>query len=169
MRSFLIGLLLVVILFSLVLAMPSLTEVPGHPKAPDFALPDLDGKVHRLSDYRGKVVVINFWATWCPPCRKEMPSLERAWQVLRKEGIMLFAIDVAEDENAVFAFVAEHDLSFPVLLDEEGGVIGRWSAKGLPTTYVVDPEGRIVYKATGPREWDDASILEQIIALKRAP
>ncbi len=168
MRILLLSLLSIAVLLY-AFATPSLTEVPGRPKAPDFALRDLEGRVHRLSDYRGKVVVVNFWATWCPPCRKEMPSLERAWRALRGEGVVVLAVDVAEDENAVFAFVAERDLTLPVLLDEQGDTIARWSAKGLPTTYIVDPEGRIAYQAVGPREWDEAPILKAILALRKGP
>ncbi len=142
-----------------------LTEIPQRPLAPDFTLRDLDGNRHRLSDYRGRVVIVNFWATWCPPCRAEMPSMQRAWERLRKEGVVMLGIDVGEDEDTVFQFTADYPVEFPLLLDQDSSVIGRWPVRGLPTTFVVDPQGRLAYRAIGGREWDDPALLEQVRAL----
>ncbi len=135
-----------------------LTPVHHRPQAPDFELQGIDDETYRLRDYRGKVVVVNFWATWCPPCRKEMPSMRRAWERWRKHGIELLAVNVGESDDEVFAFAAEYDLKFPVLLDPSGRVVRQWGAIGLPSTFVVSPEGRVVYKATGAREWDSEEI-----------
>ena len=148
-----------------------LTEVPGHPPAPDFDLEDIDGEHHKLADYRGQAMVVNFWATWCPPCRAEMPSMERAWRIMKKEGgMVMIAINVGEDEDAIFQFTAEHPVTFPILLDRDSSVVSAWAVRGLPTTYVVDAEGRIVYRAIGGREWDDPALLDKVRALrKRAP
>jgi len=129
-----------------------LTEVPGKPPAPDFELSDLDGK----------------WATWCPPCREEMPSMERAWQKMKDEGMMMIAINVGEDEDTIFQFTANYPVTFPLLLDQESEVVGPWGVRGLPTTYVVDPQGRVVYRAIGGREWDDPALLDKVRALKKA-
>ncbi len=164
------------LLFLLVAALPALavrpgeglTEVPGHPAAPGFRLPDLDGREHRLADYRGKVVVVNFWATWCPPCRAEMPSMERAWQRMKDRDMVMIAINMGEDEDTVFRFTADYPVTFPLLLDPATDTAGPWGVRGLPTTYVVDPEGRIVYRAIGGREWDDPELLRQLEALKEA-
>jgi len=145
-----------------------LTEVPDRPRAPGFELPDLDGRIHRLDDYEGKVVVVNFWATWCPPCRAEMPSMERAWQRMKAAGGVMIAINMGEDEDTVFQFTADYPVSFPLLLDPATDTAGPWGVRGLPTTYVVDPEGRIVYRAIGGREWDDPALLEKVLALLRA-
>lgn len=133
--------------------------------APDFTLQDMDGATHRLSDYRGRVVVVNFWATWCPPCRREMPSMQRAWERLTPEGIALLAIDVGEDEETIFSFSGEFTLEFPLLLDSDGSAVEQWPVRGLPTTFIIDPEGRIAYQAVGGREWDDPAILAQIRSL----
>ncbi len=144
-----------------------LTPMAGQPMAPDFRLEDLDGRIHRLSDYRGRVVIVNFWATWCPPCRAEMPSMQRAWEQLEKEGILLLGIDVGEDEDRVFQFTADYPVEFPLLLDRDSKVIDQWPVLGLPTTFVVDPDGRIAYRAIGGREWDDPELLARVRALKR--
>ena len=145
-----------------------LTEVPGKPRAPDFELSDLDGNIHHLRDYRGKVLVVNFWATWCPPCREEMPSMERAWQKLKNEEMVMIAINVGEDEDTIFQFTANYPVTFPLLLDQDSEVVGPWGVRGLPTTYVVDPKGRVVYRAIGGREWDDPELLDKVRALKKA-
>ena len=134
--------------------------------APEFSLIDIDDQVHNLSDYRGKPVIINFWATWCPPCRKEMPSMESAWQILEEEGIAMLAINVGEDFDTVFGFTATMDITFPLLLDQDGAVTEAWPIQGLPTTYILNPRGEMVYRMIGSREWDDEKILDAIRALK---
>jgi peroxiredoxin len=141
------------------------TIPPGTP-APDFVLQDTDGRTHRLSDYRGKPVIINFWATWCPPCREEIPSMNRAWHGLQEEGIAMLAVNMGEDEDTIFVFTADYPADFPILMDRDGAVIAQWPVKGLPTTYVVAPDGTIAYRAIGSREWDDAGLLEKIRGLK---
>jgi peroxiredoxin len=164
-------------LISLCLLVPSLvcaqepgeglTKMAAQPQAPDFALPDLDGQQHRLSDYHGQVLIINFWATWCPPCRAEMPSMQRAWEKLQQEDIVMLGIDVGEDEETIFVFTANYPVEFPLLMDRDSKVIEEWPVRGLPTTFVVDPEGRIVYRAIGGRKWDDPELMAAIRALKR--
>ncbi len=144
-----------------------LTKLAQTPQAPDFVLNDLDGNQHRLSDYRGQVVIINFWATWCPPCREEMPSMQRAWEQLEKEGVLMLGIDVGEDEDTIFQFTANYPVEFPLLMDSDSSVINQWLVRGLPTTFVVDPKGRIVYRAIGGREWDDPALLSLVRALKQ--
>lgn len=145
----------------------SLTPMPEGVMAPDFALPDTHGKLHRLSEYRGRPVIVNFWATWCPPCREEIPSMNRAWRELNAEGVMMLAIDVGEDADTVFVFTADYPAEFPLLLDVSGEVIGQWPVKGLPTSFVIAPDGTLAYRAIGGRAWDDAGLLETIRALKK--
>jgi peroxiredoxin len=144
-------------------------DLSGWTLTPDFALADIDGAVHQLSDYAGKVVIVNFWATWCPPCREEMPSMERAWQRLRDDGVVMLAINVGEDEETIFAFTANYPVAFPLLMDLDGGVTEQWPIRGLPTTFIVDPGGRLAYRAIGGRAWDDAGLLEQIRVLGDPP
>ena len=144
----------------------SLTSIGPGVVAPDFVLSDTNGKQHRLSDYRGKPVIINFWTTWCPPCREELPSMNRAWHQLEQEGIAMLAINMGEDEDTIFVFSADYPTDFPILMDLSGEVIEQWPVKGLPTTYIVAPDGSLAYRAIGSREWDDKSLLDKVRALK---
>ncbi|TNG00062.1 MAG: TlpA family protein disulfide reductase [Gammaproteobacteria bacterium] len=144
----------------------TLTPVEGRPPAPDFIVKDIEDNTHKLSDYRGQPVILNFWATWCPPCREEMPAMQRAWEKLRTENIALLAMDVGEDEDTIFTFTADYAVEFPLLMDIDSSIIQQWPVLGLPTTFVIDPEGRIVYRAVGGREWDDPVLLDQVRALK---
>jgi peroxiredoxin len=111
--------------------------------APDFTLPDLEGKPVSLSSFRGKVVILNFFATWCPPCRAEMPDLEVVYKELKGQGFEVVAIDLQEDERAVKGFASSLGLTFPILLDREASVFGQYHVTGLPTSYFIDREGVI--------------------------
>ncbi|MFZ5555260.1 MAG: peroxiredoxin family protein [Pseudomonadota bacterium] len=142
-----------------------LTPLQANP-APEFSLADMDGKRHRLSDYRGKVVLVNFWATWCPPCRAEMPSMQRAWLTLKQENIVMLAVNVGEGADTIFEFTGEFPVEFPLLLDRDSKVTAQWPVRGLPTTFVVDPQGRLAYRAIGAREWDDPELLKALRALR---
>jgi peroxiredoxin len=144
-----------------------LTPLPDKPPAPVFTLPDIDGRTHRLSDYRGKVVVVNFWATWCPPCREEMPAMQRAWEQVQNDDIVFLGINVGETEDEIFAFTGDYAVDFPLLMDRDSRVIQDWPIRGLPTTYVVDGEGHLAYRAIGGRAWDHPQVLDQIRALRR--
>ena len=145
----------------------SLTVLENPQMAPDFTLQDMDGATHKLSDYRGKPVIVNFWATWCPPCREEMPSMERAWNKIKDQGIAMLAVNVGEEEDTIFTFTGDFPASFTILLDTSGKITEQWPIRGLPTTYVVSPEGKLVYRAIGGREWDDEQLLDQIRQLKK--
>ncbi|NNJ95409.1 MAG: TlpA family protein disulfide reductase [Halobacteria archaeon] len=149
-----------------VFAAQVLSPVGQRVMAPDFELADTEGRMHRLSDYRGKTVIINFWTTWCPPCREEIPSMNRAWNILQQEDVVILAINMGEDEDTIFIFTADYPADFPLLLDREGEVIAQWPVKGLPTTYVVAPDGRIAYRAIGGREWDDPEFIRKIRDLR---
>ncbi len=141
-----------------------LTPITEPKPAPALRLADLDGEVHDLADLKGKLVVVNFWATWCPPCRREMPSLERLHQRLQARGLAVLAVDVGEDADTVFAFTGQLEPapSFPLLLDRDSQTMQRWKVKGLPTTFVVDAAGKVVYRAVGGREFDDPAMVEAL-------
>ncbi len=144
-----------------------LQAVPGTPAAPDFALPDLDGEITRLSDFRGKVIIVNFWATWCPPCREEIPSMQRAWNRLEGEGVIMLAVHVGGNEDRIWTFATDFGVAFPILIDKTSSVSRAWRTIGLPTTFVVDPKGRKVLRAIGGRQWDDPALIETILSLRK--
>jgi peroxiredoxin len=133
--------------------------------APAFHLLDLAGESHRLADYRGQVVIINFWASWCAPCRQELPSMNRAWAVLKSEGVAMLAVNLDEEAEAVKGFVHDFPIDFPVLIDRQGRVSQQWRVRGLPTTFVLNPHGEIVYRVIGEREWDSEALLQQVRVL----
>jgi len=122
--------------------------------AADFTIPGLDGKMVSLKDLRGKVVFLNFWATWCVPCRKEMPSIERLHQEFKDQGLVVYGIDFMESPAAAKAFVRSLELTFPILLDANGEVAKQYRVFGLPATFLIGPEGELKGKAIGDRDWD---------------
>lgn len=135
--------------------------------APDFNLAQVNGSRLTLSGYRGNIVFLNFWASWCGPCRKEMPAMERLHRTLAGEGLAMVAINQKESAGTVAKFIRKYSLSFPAPLDADGQVSRAFRVFGLPTTYLIDGEGRIVGKASGPREWDSAdaiTLLRQILS-----
>lgn len=132
--------------------------------APALKLKGLDGKMHDLAQFRGRVVLINYWATWCPPCRREMPSMERLMQALKGEPFVVLAVDVGEDAETIETFTGQLDteLTFPILLDARSHAMQAWKVAGLPTTFLVDRQGRIVASAVGGREFDHPEIIQTI-------
>lgn len=139
-------------------------------EAPDFVLNDLNGTSHSLAAYRGKVVFLNLWATWCPPCREEMPSMEKLHQKFAADGLVLLA--VSEDEGpsqGVEAFTRSLGLTFPILLDPEGKLPGRYGVTGYPETFLIDRSGRIVQHIVGPEDWFSPEAQQQIATLLAQP
>lgn len=147
----------------------SLFTLPNPLPAPDFVLQGEDGKTYRLSDYRGQVVVLNFWTTWCPPCRFEMPSMERVWQKVKGKGVVILAVNMGEDEETIFEFTGSYPVTFPLPMDTDGKVIEAYPVIGLPTTYIISPDGMITHRAVGTREWEHPQILEQLLKMRRQP
>jgi peroxiredoxin len=122
-------------------------------EAPDFSLPDVTGSMVRLRGFRGKVVFMNFFATWCAPCREEMPAMERLHQTYKDRGLVVLAVDIREGAKTVRAFTQELKLSFPALLDKDGSVAYAYGIRPVPVTYLVGRDGKILWRAFGPREW----------------
>jgi peroxiredoxin len=135
--------------------------------APDLSLPDTKGTEHRISHYRGHVTVVNFWSTWCIPCREEMPSLENAWQRVKPSGIIVLAVAMQDDLKSIELFLKDSAVSFPVLLDSEGTTAAQWQVVGIPTTFILDTSGQIVFKAVGIRTWDSDKIVNKLLQLSR--
>jgi peroxiredoxin len=136
-------------------------------EAPEFALPDLQGTTHRLSDFRGRVVFLNLWATWCPPCRDEMPSMEALYRRFRDRDFAMLAVAQDESIPAVRAFVEEVGLTFPILLDPGATLSPRYGATGYPETFIIDRNGQVVNHTIGPEDWDRPEMIayfEQLLA-----
>lgn len=136
-------------------------------EAPDFTLEDMDGEPHSLSELRGNHVLVNFWATWCPPCRKEMPSLEYLYQKYRDRGFRVLAVNQWEDSDHVFSYMGELNVfpEFPILFDPESKVSEQYGVRGLPTSFIIDPDGNLVYRAVGGREFDHPDVTGLIESL----
>jgi thiol-disulfide isomerase/thioredoxin len=122
-------------------------------KPADFTLKDLNGQDVSLSSFEGKVVFLNFWATWCVPCRTEMPSIERLYQEFKNDGLVILAINYREDTDKIKPFLDEVKISFPILLDSEGKTVTEYKIRALPTSYVIDRKGLLVGSALGDRDW----------------
>lgn len=126
--------------------------------AVDFQLSNLDGDQVRLSEQRGKVVFLNFWATWCPPCLREMPEMEQLFQSFRQRPFVMWAVAMQEDREQVAPFFKKHRLHLMALLDVDGEVSAQYRIMGLPTTYIIDCSGHTVGRAVGPRQWNDETV-----------
>jgi cytochrome c biogenesis protein CcmG/thiol:disulfide interchange protein DsbE len=136
--------------------------------APEFTLPNSDGQQVSLRQYRGKVVFLNFWATWCIPCREEMPAIERLHQTY--QDLAVISIDLKESAEQVKAFFQKHGLSFPALLDQSGAVFRDYLVAGMPTTYLIGRDGNLLARGVGGRDWTRAEATQLIKELlKRTP
>jgi thiol-disulfide isomerase/thioredoxin len=142
----------------------NLTPVKEIVPASDFVLLDMDDEKVKLSDYRGKVVLLNFWATWCPPCIREMPSMERLHQQVNADDFKVLAVNQMEDVDQVFAFTGqlEIDPTFEILFDSTSKVSQDYAVHGLPTTYLIDKKGNIRYRAVGGREFNHPEVVKII-------
>lgn len=132
--------------------------------APEFELPDMDNEMHSLNQYKGKVIMLNFWATWCPPCRREMPSMEAVYQTFKGQPFVVIAINEWESEDIVFPYLGQLEVfpTFPILFDPDGKVSERYKVKGLPTTFVIDKMGNVVYRAIGGRDFNHPEVVKII-------
>ena len=129
-------------------------KIPRIAPPVDFKLKDIKGKSVRLSDFRGKVVFLNSWATWCPPCKFEMPSMQKLYDKLRHKNFAMVAVDLQEPVSRIKDFIKKYELNFTVLLDSKGDVGRQFGIRSIPSTFILDKEGGIIGKIFGPREWD---------------
>ncbi len=152
-------------------ATPSLQTLEPRIEAPDFVLRDLQGNSYQLSALQGKVIVVNFWATWCPPCLGELPSLQRLWQKFEKRDFLLLAVSVDDDIGNVNNFLRKFrsPLTFPVLSDTQLSAARFWPLKGLPATFVLDKRGKVAFIVHGARQWDSSETLRLIDFLINEP
>lgn len=160
--------ILVASMFFLLIWQESTREVPLKPGefrykesprlmhlAPNFSLPDLNGQKIELKDYRGKVVFLNFWATWCLTCEEEMPSMEKLYQKYKGNSFEMLTISIdKEGKQAVAPYTKKFSLTFSALLDPKSKVANLYRTTGVPETFIINKEGFIIHKAIGPRKWD---------------
>ncbi len=118
-------------------------------QAPDFALVDMQGKKHQLSDYRGQGVFLNFWGTWCPPCKKEMPYINNQYHQYKDKGVQVLTVDIQESELAVNQFAERLKLDFPIMIDTDKEVMSTYGIDPLPATFLIDKNGEVVEYYTG--------------------
>jgi thiol-disulfide isomerase/thioredoxin len=154
--------IVVLLAFGSPLAQPSGLKVLDAKPAPALALQDMRGKTLDLSELRGQVVVVNFWASWCPPCRAEMPSLERLAGKMISEDLKIVGVNIGESQVDVEAFLKDVPVGFPVLLDSEGGTLKAWNVVAFPSTFLVDRVGMLRFGIYGGIEWDDPEVVALI-------
>ena len=163
-------------------SVPSNTIVPGTPAelyqraglsymgnrgilAPDISVKTMEGKPVKLSEFRGKVVLLNFWATWCPPCRAEMPSIETLYQRYKSTDFQILAISVQEELPVVKTFLAQNSYSFPIGLDPSGEAAQLYGIRGIPTTFIIDQKGTLQGALVGGKDWTIPPVYDLIDAL----
>jgi len=145
----------------------SLTPVEPAVEAPALYLEDTEEEFINIKQFKGQVVIVNFWATWCPPCTREMSSLDNLYKTYKSKGLVVLAVNVGEDDDAVFDFssVMDPELIAIILFDKDSKAMQAWKAIGLPTTFVINKKGKIVYQAVGGRDFNDEKITKIIEAL----
>jgi peroxiredoxin len=138
--------------------------------APDFTFPGLDGKMVSLSDYKGKVVLVNIWATWCPPCVDEMPSMEKLYQKFKGENFEILAVSIDEPGlKAVAPFMKKSNLTFPALIDSEGTIKAVYGITGVPESFIIDHKGILIKKIIGPVDWAAPNVFQFFNELIQKP
>ena len=174
LKDGLLGLLIIVALTLLILRVQRPSPENPQPKAnqfksqegymaPRFSLRNLKGNMEGLDDHLGKVIVVNFWATWCVPCIKEMPSFESLYRRYRSQGLTLLAVSLDKgDSTKVQEFADKHKLSFPILLDTKGVAEKLYPSFSIPFTYVIDKQGRVVARVDGAKNWESSETFEAV-------
>lgn len=162
--------LLAGLLFSMQLDARSLSPYVGDPEPASLELKDLDGKRRSLDEFKGQVVLVNFWATWCPPCRAEMPSMWRLQNGFRDKPFRILAVNMGESDIEVNTFLPDKmKRDFIILMDRDGSALKRWKVYAFPTTYVIDRQGKIRFGLFGATEWDSAEnrqVIEKLLTEK---
>jgi peroxiredoxin len=140
-----------------------INPIRGDKKVPDFSLKDLSGKKVEIKEFQGKVIFLNFWATWCGPCKEEMPGMEVLHRQFKEKKFVLLTISVDyEGLKPVQEFINKHQYTFSILLDPKCETLDLFEVKGIPTTFLIDKKGKMVGKAIGPRDWKSQEIISLI-------
>ncbi len=144
---------------------PGFAQMPGS-RAPDFTLNDVLGNKVSLSSFRGRVTILNFWATWCGPCKAEMPSLNNLYLEFRNRGLAVVAVSIDTTEKPVLSYISQTKPAFPILMDKNKEVyFDDYAGMGLPETFIIDRKGMLIEKIMGEQEWDSPKMKEKILDL----
>ncbi|MDH5765207.1 MAG: TlpA family protein disulfide reductase [Gammaproteobacteria bacterium] len=157
--------LLMMLLSCMQVSATNLKIFKGDDQVPALQLQDLQGKVHNLNDYKGQVVLLQFWATYCPPCRKEMPSMNNLQKKMADVPFKILAVDMGESRAEVDEFISQVKPEFTILMDPEGESIAAWKVYAAPSNFIIDTQGKIRYTLYGGVEWDSPEMVKQLKAL----
>ncbi|HBR16366.1 MAG TPA: thioredoxin family protein [Deltaproteobacteria bacterium] len=166
--GFIVAAIVVVVLMVILGQRQKFAPVLEGSTAPDFTLPDLKGKMVKLSDYKGKVVFLNFWATWCKPCEEEIPSMQIMYDVLKKQSqnFVLLAVSVdSKGPDVVESFAKKYGVTFPILHDRKGYIKEVYKTTGVPETFIIDQNGVVAEKVWGPRNWNKRDSITTVLEL----
>lgn len=166
--GFIVAAIVVVVLMVILGQRQKFAPVLEGSTAPDFTLPDLKGKMVKLSDYKGKVVFLNFWATWCKPCEEEIPSMQIMYDVLKKQSqnFVLLAVSVdSKGPDVVESFAKKYGITFPILHDRKGYIKEVYKTTGVPETFIIDQNGVVAEKVWGPRNWNKRDSVTTVLEL----
>jgi len=132
---------------------------------PNMQLQDIDGEPFNIKETKGHWVFVHFWASWCGPCKKEMPAIQKMYLKLEKQGLKIALINTAEDEDTIFNFIGIYAPDIRALMDSDGQITEKWQPRGLPATYIVDRKGMVQYQALGGRPWDNQAHINFLLNL----
>jgi peroxiredoxin len=168
MKTFIsISTVLCLFLFSLSTwaASGELKPYKGTLESPQFTLTDIAGQQHSLKDYQGNIVLLQFWATYCTPCRKEMPTMNKLIDKMQGKPFKIVTINMAEPKDAIQQFLNEVPVNFPVLMDSDGSVLSQWKVFAAPANFILDKQGNIIYTLYGAIEWDSDAMVKKLSEL----
>ena len=143
----------------------TLKPYKGKLSSPEFSLIDMQGKKHSLAEYQGNIVLVQFWATYCTPCRKEMPTMNNLIKKMDGKAFKIVTINMAESKQAVKKFVNEVPVYFPVLLDSDGAILSQWKVFAAPANFILDKQGKIIFTLYGGIDWDSDDMVKKLSAL----
>jgi thiol-disulfide isomerase/thioredoxin len=131
----------------------------------DLNLPDMQGKLHSLNDYKGNIVVVQFWATYCTPCRKEMPTMNKLIKKMQGKPFKIVTVNMGETRDEVADFIKQVPVDFPVLLDSDGSTVGKWKVFAAPANFILDKKGNIIFTLFGAIDWDSDDMVKKLTLL----
>lgn len=164
-KALLAGLIIALFFIQANAATGQLKPYSGNLTSPIFSLPDLNDNMHSLADYQGNIVLVQFWATYCTPCRKEMPTMNKLIKKMQGKPFKIVTINMAEPRSAVEQFIQEVPVDFPVLMDTKGATIGEWKVFAAPANFILDKKGNIIFTLYGAIDWDSDEMVKKLSAL----